>query len=74
VIVGKAKEVSFGEVSEFVLVRLNIKQQNEQFVVVERKLFDLFKTLVGLIVAKDMNSKQKSSPADQPTVLVTEAH
>jgi len=73
-IVGKAKEVSLEEVSQFVLVKLNIKQQNEQYVVVERKLFDLFKTLIGLIISKDMNSKQKSAPADKPAAASIEAH
>jgi hypothetical protein len=66
-LVGKAKEVSLGEVSEFVLVKLNIKQQNEQFVVVERKVFDLLRTLVGLIIVKDRNQSGKGSqsqPAD----------
>jgi hypothetical protein len=67
-LVGKAKEVSLGEVSEFVLVKLNIKQQNDQFVVVERKLFDLFRTLVGLIIVRDLNvsGKPQSQPADEP--------
>jgi len=71
VIVGKAKEVSLEEVSQFVLVKLNIKQQNEQYVVVERKLLDLFKTLFSLILSKD--SKQKSAPADQPAAAATKA-
>jgi len=68
-LVGKAKEVSLGEVSEFVFVKLNIKQQNEQFVVVERKLFDLFRTLVGLIIVKDLShsGKPQAQPADEPS-------
>jgi muconolactone delta-isomerase len=61
VLVGKAKEVSLGEVSEFVLVKLNFKEQNDQFVVVERKLFDLFRTLVGLIVTRDLKPVQASA-------------
>jgi len=61
VIVGKAKEVSVGEVSEFVLVRLNLKEQSEQFVLVERKLFDVFNTT-------DTTSKK------QPAKSATKAH
>jgi len=61
-IVGKAKDVSLEEVSEFVLVKLSFKQQNDKYVVVERKLLDLFRTLVGLIISKDLNSKQNSAP------------
>jgi len=76
-LVGKAKEVSLGEVSEFVLVKLNIKQQNEQFVVVEKKLFDLFRTLVGLIIVKDLNHSGKtgaqSQPADEPVAAPAQA-
>jgi len=66
VIVGKAKEVSFGEVSEYVLVKLNIQKKNEQFVVVERKLFDLSRTLLSLIITKDLKAnKEQSSSANQ---------
>jgi len=63
-IVGKAKQVSLGEVSDFVLVKLNIKHQNEQYVVAEKKIVDLIRTLVGLIIAKP--AKQQSAPASQP--------
>jgi hypothetical protein len=63
VLVGKAKEVSLGEVQEFVLVRLNLKEQNEQYVLVERKLFDVFST----------TDSKKSAPADKPK-SATKAH
>jgi hypothetical protein len=62
-IVGKAKEVSLGEVSEFVLVTLKIKEQNEHFVIAQNKLYDLFRTVIGVNLAIEVSSKPESTPA-----------
>jgi len=66
-LVQKTKEVSLGEVSEYVLVKLNIKQQNDQFVITQNKVFDLFRALAGLIIYKDAN-KPIAPPADNAAV------
>jgi hypothetical protein len=49
-LVGKAKEVSLGEVSEYVLIKLNFSERNDRFEVVEKKILDLFRTLAAIIV------------------------
>jgi len=59
-LVGKAKEVSLGEVSDYFLIKLNIKEKNEEFVIVEQKLVDLFRTLLGLILLRDRETKKSA--------------
>jgi len=65
--IGKAKEISLGEVSELVLVTLRIKEQNEQFVIAQYKLFDLFRTILGLDLAQESRSKPANAPAQKMT-------
>jgi len=61
-IVGKARDVSFGELSEFVLVNLKIKGQNEQFLIAQNKLYDLFKTVIGVNLSTEESAKPAADP------------
>jgi len=65
-IVEKAKELSISEISEYVLVTLKIKGQNEHFVIAQRKLYDLFRTVLGVNLSND-SSKTESAPVPKMT-------
>jgi len=70
-ILEKAKEIRLAQISDYVLVKL---RESQEFVLVEQRLFEVFRSLFAVLISKDAQAKdaQSRASASSSTPVVAE--